>query len=261
MVTAYVDVEALNLRATAKVEADNRIGILNLCQPLEVLADVDQNGWVKVRAEVDGAARDGFVSEKLLRKPTTEAREVLVAAAIREWLRFEKGLGRETDDPFFRFVGEMWAAIGQPLDGKDTDIPWSAAAISFMVRNAGTKIAKYQNFGFAPAHSRYIFDAIRRRTNNDTTAPFWGFRLFERRPQLGDIVCKWRETPQTFETAAASDAYKSHCDLIVRIGPDDLQAIGGNVNNSVSLSIYKKTPSGFIEPANNAFAMLANQVA
>jgi hypothetical protein len=130
-----------------------------------------------------------------------------------------------------------------------------------MVRNAGKKVAKYRQFRFAPAHSRYIFDAISRRVNADATVPFWGFKLFERQPQLGDIVCKWRETPQTFQTAAASDAYKSHCDIIVRIGPDDLQAIGGNVSNSVSLTTYRKTPSGFVEPADNVFALLANQVA
>jgi hypothetical protein len=147
-----------------------------------------------------------------------EAREGLVAQAISEWLRFEKGLGRETVDPFFKYVGEMWKAIDISLDGKDTDVPWSAAAISFMVGNAGKKFAKYKKFRFAPAHSRYIFGSIGRRMNNDETTPFWGMRLFEAQPQLGDIVCKWRETPQTFETAAVSDAYKSHCDIIVRAG-------------------------------------------
>jgi hypothetical protein len=96
--------------------------------------------------------------------------------------------------------------------------------------------------------------------NNDETTPFWGMRLFEAQPQLGDVVCKWRETPQTFETAAVNDAYKSHCDIIVRIGPNDLQAIGGNVNNSVSLTTYKKTPSGFVERADNVFALLVNKV-
>ena len=265
MTTMYVDIDALNLRTTPEVKPDNRhpsIPILHICQRVEALADADANGWVQVRVEAEGAgAAEGFVSGKFLRQPVAEAREALVSQAIAEWLRFEKGLGRETVDPFFKFVGEMWKAIDQPLDGKDNDVPWSAAAISFMVRNAGKEFKKYKKFKFAAAHSRYIHDAISRRINEDDTVPFWGFRLFEVRPQIGDIVCKWRETPRTFDDAAVSDAYKSHCDIVIRIGPDDLQAIGGNVNNSVSLTTYRKTPSGFVERADNAFALLVNRVA
>ncbi|HXV24195.1 MAG TPA: DUF2272 domain-containing protein [Alphaproteobacteria bacterium] len=256
----YVDVEALNLRSTAQVAPGNRIAILHLCQEVETLSDADQNGWVKVRVDVEGTAHEGFVSGRFLREPVAEAREALVAQAIREWLRFEKGLGREAVDPFFKYVGEMWQAIGLRLDGKHTDIPWSAAAISFMVRNAGEKFTKYKNFRFSGQHSMYIFDSIGRQINEDNSAPFWGFQLFEAQPQLGDIVCKWRITPQTFETAAVSDDYKSHCDVIVRIGPDDLQAIGGNIGDSVGLTTYKKTPSGFVERADHAFALLVNKV-
>jgi hypothetical protein len=260
MATMYVDVEALNFRETAQVEPGNRIAILHLCQQLVALSDGDQNGWVKVRADVEGNAREGFVSGKFLRKPVADAREALVAQAVNEWLRFQKGLGRENEDSFFKYVGEMWKAINLKHDGKDTDIAWSAAAVSFMVRNAGKKFGTYEKFRFAASHSKYIFDWINRQTNEDKTTPFWGFRPFEKRPQLGDIICKWRETPQTFQTAAVSDAYKSHCDIIVRIGPDDLQAIGGNVRNSVSLTTYKKTPAGFVEQTDNVFALLVNQV-
>jgi hypothetical protein len=261
MAKMYVDVEALNLRSTAEVDPGNRIAILHLCQHVETLSDADQNGWVKVRVDVEGTAREGFVSRKFLRKPVAEAREALVAQAISEWLRFEKGLGRETVDPFFKYVGEMWQAINLPHDGRDTDVFWSAAAISFMIRNAGKKFGKYKKFRFAATHSKYIFDSISRRMSDDEATPFWGMRLFEVQPQLGDIICKWRETSQTFETAAVSDAYKSHCDIIVRIAPDDLQAIGGNVGNSVNLTTYKKTPSGFVQRADNAFALLVNRVA
>ena len=92
MTKMYVDVEALNLRSTPEVEPGNRIAILHLCQELETLSDSDQNGWVKVRVDVQGTAREGFVSGKFLRKPVAEAREELVAQAISQWLRFEKGL-------------------------------------------------------------------------------------------------------------------------------------------------------------------------
>jgi hypothetical protein len=256
----YVDAEALNLRSEPEISPDTRLGILHLCQAVDVLGQSETPGWVRVSAELDGRMQQGVVSRQFLRAPATDAREALIAQTIGEWLRFEKGLGREFDDPFAGYVGEMWQAIGMSLDGRDRDVPWSAAAISFMVRNAGRTFPHYQNFRFAAAHARYIHDAIVKRRADDTRAAFWGFRLHERRPELGDMVCRWRETERDFDDAAASDTFKSHCDIIVRITADEVFAIGGNVNHSVSITRYGKTPSGFLADSSNVFAHLVNRV-
>jgi len=256
----YVDVEALNFRSQPVAAGDNRIGILHLGQSVDRLGDGDAEGWAKIRAAVDGASRDGFVSSRFLRPPVSDAREELVAQAITQWLRFAQGLGQEFDDPFAGFVGEMWQAIGLDLDGRDRDVPWSAAAISLIVRNAGKRFAHYHGFRFAAAHARYLHDAIVRRQRADTSAPFWGFRLHEKRPELGDMVCRWRETPRSFDDAVTSDAFKSHCDIIVQIMPDEVLAIGGNVGNSVSITRYDKTPGGFLADSKGVFAHLVNRV-
>jgi hypothetical protein len=237
------------------------MAVLHLCQGVDVLEDAEEPGWVRVSAEVGGHSQEGFVNEQFLRAPVEDAREALAAQSIREWLRFEKGLGREFDDPFAGFVGEMWRAIGMDLDGRDRDVPWSAAAISFMVRNAGENFPKYRNFRFAAAHARYIHDSIAKRQAEDGDAPFWGFRLHERRPDLGDMVCRWRETERDFDDAAVSDRFKSHCDIIVRITNDEVFAIGGNVGHSVNITRYDKTQSGFLADTKNVFAHLVNQVA
>ena len=146
----YVDAEALNLRSEPEISPETRLGILHLCQPIDVLGQTEVSGWVRVSAELDGRRQEGVVSRQFLRAPTADAREALIAQTIGEWLRFEKGLGREFDDPFAGFVGEMWQAIGMSLDGRDRDVPWSAAAISFMVRNAGRTFPQYQNFRSPP---------------------------------------------------------------------------------------------------------------
>ena len=117
MAKMYVDVEALNFRKAAVVEPGNRIAILHLGQQLETLSDADQNGWVKVRADVEGTAREGLVSGKFLRNPVAKAREALVAEAISEWLRFERGIGRETVDPFFK-VCRRNVGRDQPVAGR-----------------------------------------------------------------------------------------------------------------------------------------------
>jgi hypothetical protein len=253
----YVDALSLNVRSAPVVDPSNKLGVIFLGQPVDVLGAAGAQGWVRVAVELGGARIEGFVSEKFLRDPVSPTREALVAACIREWMRFARGLGQEHVDPFYRYVGEMWQAIGINLDGRDRDQPWSAAAISFMMRNAG---AAYSRFKFAAAHARYIHHSIRKREANDANTPFWGFRLHERRPQIGDLVCRWRESPIDYETARHRDDYKSHCDLVVHIDSEknEVLGIGGNVSQSVSTTTYKLTAGDFLQASDGVFAMLAN---
>jgi hypothetical protein len=260
----FVDLEALNLRSAPEMSPETRIAILHLGQPVEVLSPAPEPGWIKVKATVGGVAKTGVVKAEIngqpsLRSPVSPQREALVAQAIAEWLRFEKGQGQEHHAPYFSYIGEMWQAIGLNLDGRDRDQFWSAAAISFMVRNAGNTVPKYKKFKFAAAHARYMHDAIIRREKNDTKAPFWGFRLHEVKPEIGDIACKWRESPRDFDDAANSDAFKSHTDIIVSVQPDFVLAIGGNVGQSVNITRYAKTGAGFLAPQDQVFMHMVNR--
>jgi Uncharacterized protein conserved in bacteria (DUF2272)/Bacterial SH3 domain len=253
----YVNALSLNIRSAPVVDPANKLGVLFLGQPVEVLGATNQPGWVQVSADMSGGRIDGFVAEKFLRNPASDTRELLIAACVREWMRFGRGLGKEHVDPFYKFVGEMWRAIGINLDGRDRDVPWSAAAISFMARNAGPA---YSRFKFAAAHARYIHQSIAKRDANDVETPFWGFRLHERRPQLGDLVCRWREVEVDYEAARLRDDFKSHCDIVVRIDSEknEVLAIGGNVSQSVSTTTYKLTAGDFLADSDSVFALLAN---
>jgi hypothetical protein len=254
----FVNVLSLNVRSSPVFDPSNKIGVVFLGHPVDVVGPGGQPGWVKVRVDLGAGRIEGFVAEKYLRDPVTPSREVLIAAAIKEWNRFERGLGKEHVNPYFRFVGEMWARLGMDLDGRDRDVPWSAAFISFAVRNAGSG---YSGFKFAAAHARYVHDAIKRREANDTSAPFWGYRLHERKPQLGDLVCRWREVPVDFDDARHRNDFKSHCDIVLRIDSenDEVLTIGGNVDESVSLTTYKLTAGDFLAGTGGVFALLANR--
>ena len=199
MTIKRVNSDALNLREEPKVSNGNILAVLPKAHPVTVLAPAGTNGWVQVETQIDSGRIEGFVSERLLRDPVSDAKEELMGAAIAEWLRFDRGAGQEHHTPYFRFVGEMWRAINLNLDGKHRDQPWSAAFISWVVRKAG---AAYNGFKFSPAHSKYIHDAIRKRLDN-APAPFWGFRLNEHKVGLGDLVCQWRLSQRTFDDAAA----------------------------------------------------------
>lgn len=259
-----VDLEALNLRSAPVISPQTRFAILHLGQEIEEIGPASAPGWLKVRAHVGGASRNGVVKAEIdglpsLRDPGPPARETLVSEIIGEWLRFEQGQGKEHVAPFFKFVGQMWRAIGIDLDGKDRDQPWSAACISFAVRHAGEAVPKYKNFKFAAAHSKYMHDSIVKRNAENTRAPFWGFRLHEVRPQIGDLVCKWRVSPRDYDDAEASDAFKSHSDIIVSVRPDFVLAIGGNVGQSVNITRYKKTGAGFLAPRDGVFMHMVNR--
>jgi hypothetical protein len=260
----FVNVKALNLRATPSASSPaNVLRVLSLGQPVELIGD-QLSGWWPIQPG-DGSER-GFVKALIddangigtpsLRMPAEAAREALVGAAVRQWARFRFGQGKESVDPFFSMVGEMWAAINLPHDGRD-DIPWSAAAISFMVREAAADHAAYRTFKFAASHSKYIHDAIRKA--GEAGAPFHGFRLFEHKPQLGDLVARSREGAISFEQAAASDAFKSHTDIVVAVHADAVYAIGGNVSDSVGVTRYAKTDSGHLSESGGVFALLVNR--
>jgi hypothetical protein len=56
-----------------------------------------------------------------------------------------------------------------------------------------------------------------------------------------------------------SDAFKSHTDIIVSVSPDFVLAIGGNVNESVNITRYEKTASGFLAAKDEVFMHMVNQ--
>lgn len=213
-----------------------------------MIGDAQRPEWKEIDTELEGSKFHGVVSGKFLRRPESDAKEALLSATAKEWIRFERGQGKEDQVPFFRFVGEMWQALGSDLDGKDKDAPWSAAFISFVVRKAN-----YQGFRFAAAHSSYIHDAIVKRQQGVDDAPFSGFRLNEHRLELGDLVCQWRKIPQTFDSAAIQDWFKSHCDVVVELKDTFVRAIGGNVKESVLMKRYSRNLEGFLKNTKKGF--------
>lgn len=258
----FVNVEAVNLRSQPSTEDNTPIGSLTLGQSIEDLGDGPE-GWRHVQTEMAGEAADGYSVDSLpdskfkwtnarqptLREPATSAREVLVAAAVEQWLRFDKGKGEETDEPYSTYIHDMWMALGENLSGQDTDYPWSAAAISLMVRNAAKTIPEYKTFKESVGHARYMWDAIKKGASMDTSAPFWGVRIAEDKPQVGDIIGSWREKPYSFEqylNASKNPGTPSHSDIVVAVGDEVALAIGGNVHQSVFVTGYQLTTDGYL---------------
>jgi hypothetical protein len=251
-------ITALNLRTKALVKPSTYMFTLLPGQAVEILEDAEREGWKKVAARKNGTLEEGFVAFKYLRPSAGDAKEALIYAASREWARFNFGKGKEYRDPFSDYVGEMWSAFGLNLTGKNRVWPWSAAFISFIVRKAG-----YEGFRYAIAHSQYIHDAIVKRRNGED-APFWGFRLDEHPPHLGDLVCQWRINEADYDYATHENQFPSHCDLIIDINYEKqiVTTLGGNVRNSVNKKEYSLDNNGFLDSSRGSklFAVLRNNL-
>lgn len=130
------------------------------------------------------------------------------------------------------------------------DTPWSAAFISYLMKTAGFSPAE---FAFSDSHSDYVRAAL------DTSAAeaagraaghvFRACDLATTRPRAGDLICATRAgsagtasfgaLAAAIAAPSATPGFPMHCDLVVRSdegGDAKLDAIGGNVLNSVTLS-------------------------
>jgi hypothetical protein len=115
-------------------------------------------------------------------------------------------------------------------------------------------------FVYSSAHYDYIVDAIKKRKDGKTTAPFVGYRLSEATPLLGDLVCASRANAAgkvTFENALTYGRFPSHCDIVVARRPTAIDVIGGNVSESVT-RVTIPLRGGRVSSTNNRFVLIRN---
>jgi hypothetical protein len=258
-----VEADGLNFRSEPRVASHTRVAVLSLAHPVEVLESGIDGRWARVRVVLNGDSVEGFVAERFLRPSLPVPRESLVRESVNQWLRFQRGAGKETMAPFFTYVGEMWEELGfSGRNGRD-NIPWSAAFISFIVRQAGPD---YDGFKFSARHSTYVHDAVTKKEAG-VHAPFWGHRLSDYAPQPGDMIAEWRINQRTYDDAKSMDKFASHCDIVVRVTDSHAYTIGGNVSNSVFMrkNRFALDSSGKLKPGatsgtgSRMFAVLENR--
>lgn len=167
----------------------------------------------------------------------------------------------EGDAGFFQRVGTYWSeGVGiHGVDGRNHDQPWSAAFISYVMKQAGAG----DRFLYSPQHSRYINRAIQDFLGNNADAGYWGRRLSEATPQIGDIVCWARQTGVDYDHQHGGD-YLGHCDLVVAVREGKIDVIGGNVENSVTKRPLALDPDGFVQATERGgetlFAIMQNRI-
>ena len=191
------------------------------------------------------------------------ARDDAVAIALREWRAF--GMPVDDDAPesrpipsgpafkperrpgLWERIGEYWW-IGQDPGGRgvgwtgkhdadgsvfdytaDSHYAWSAAFISYVMRTAGAG----PRFPYSPNHSTYINAAASGETSILRAQPVTAYA-----PQLGDLLCAGRGSGKRvrYDMLPTSYGFPAHCAIVVAKQPSQLDVIGGNVDDAVTLT-------------------------
>ena len=201
--------------------------------------------------------------------PTASTKVSMVLLAVQEWARYGRqviiypangeprieqlGL-REREAP--QRINDYWKSVDRPnLSGLDTAVPWSAAFISWDIESAGVGRDL-----FCPdaRHTVYVERMVERARRPG--AAFIPRHLNERAPKVGDLVCASREGGDT--TLENLDRGPGHCDIVVEVRSGEVHAIGGNVGDSVTRSVFPLDASGFLSPisARRFFTVIENRL-
>jgi hypothetical protein len=200
--------------------------------------------------------------------PTTSAKTSMVLLAVQEWARYgrqtitypangparteQQGV-QERDAP--ERIRDYWKSVGQPNLSGLNDVPWSAAFISWDIESAGISRDL-----FCPdaRHTIYVERMVERARLSG--AAFVPHHPNERAPQVGDLLCASRDGGGT--TLENLDRGPGHCDIVVEVRPGEVHAIGGNVADSVTRSVFPLDESGFLPPISGRrfFTVIENRL-
>lgn len=179
----------------------------------------------------------------------TPFRRRSVKNALEEYKLWGEGDKNETDSKMYATIKKYWDAIGwNESQWSPSGTAWSSAFISYIMKKSR---ANEDDFKLASSHSQYITKAIANRKGK--AKGFKGYKIDEKKVELGDLVCYARQDGVTYDTTGS---YNSHCDLVVEIDGDNAYAIGGNVSNSVTKSKIPLTSDGYAKAGNRRFVVI-----
>ncbi|UPG70896.1 DUF2272 domain-containing protein [Roseomonas gilardii subsp. gilardii] len=156
----------------------------------------------------------------------------------------------EEDRPVIDRNRDLYAAA---LQGAATapwrEPAWSAAFISWVMRSAGVDVREFPGNA---AHSFYLDAIIADARDFPAQAPFIPRSLGGYAPAPGDLVCADRSRrPLTDWRDRLGETGKfraMHCDIVVRVAPFVVEAVGGNVEDTVTMTRFPTDAAGRLLP-------------
>ncbi|MBP0494120.1 DUF2272 domain-containing protein [Pararoseomonas indoligenes] len=160
-----------------------------------------------------------------------------------------------------------WTAqlAGRPAEGVWSEPAWSAAFVSWLMRAAGVD---EREFHASASHAFYLDAILRDAAEFPAQAPFVPHDVAERAPEPGDLICAdrsrrplsgWRD-----RLPEAGQFRPMHCDVVIRTGPGVAEAVGGNIADAVTLTLYETGADGLLGPRRPGqpvvFAVIENRL-
>lgn len=248
-------------RALRRFQGQRGLPVTGLADPLTVAALARAIGWAPGRpvppvspARVSGPIGPGSTAGPIgIPAPIGHApsllalRRRIVEVARNEWRRWGRGAIKESNPRMRPVLARYWqVGVGRMRTEPNwwSAIPWSAAFISWVMRQAGAS----SSFRYSGGHATYIAAARQNRLSRNHN-PIKAFRTSEIAPRPGDLVCKRRAgSGATYDNVRPGMA--THCDVVVAIRPGAITTIGGNVNNSVSArTVHTDARGRIVDPA------------
>ena len=200
--------------------------------------------------------------------PTASAKVSMVLLAVGEWAHYgrqtvvhsadqpprtEQAGVKEREAP--ERIHDYWTSVDRPDRSGLDNVPWSAAFISWDIASAGVP---RELFCPNSVHTIYVERMVERARRPG--AAFIAHRPSERAPQVGDLICASRAGSGT--TLDNLNRGAGHCDIVVEVKPSWVAAIGGNVADSVSRSVFPLDGNGFLSPISGrpVFTVIENRL-
>ncbi|MBB6580431.1 DUF2272 domain-containing protein [Ralstonia solanacearum] len=179
-------------------------------------------------------------------------------------LRYPDGSGGEATARGCMLAQRYWRIVGKEPTCQQLTTgawAWSAVFISWIMRKAGLQ---NDQFLTGATHAEYVTDA------RDHLLRHAAFTL-ERTPAVprpGDLICSARGADRFMSDPAEirSGITPMHCDLVVEVDPlrHEVKSIGGNVQQSASMSLTELNDANQLDPYTNSvmqwFVILRNQL-
>ena len=148
-----------------------------------------------------------------------------------------------------------WSAElgGIAREGVWSEPAWSAAFVSYVMRAAGVD---EREFHASAAHAFYLDAILRDARDFPAQAPFVPHDPAARAPEPGDFICadRSRNPLLSWRDRLAEDGKfrPMHCDIVLRtaegLAMRAAEAVGGNVADAVTLTLYATDAAGFLLP-------------
>jgi len=167
-------------------------------------------------------------------------------------LRFPDGTGVEATPQGCRMAQRYWGIVGEAPDCRQVTQgawAWSAVFISWVMRQAGLD---NDQFLTGQSHSMYVVDA------RDGILPRPAFHVepVPGLPRPGDMICagRGRDKYLTDPSEIGFGTTPMHCDIVVAVdrAAGVVKAIGGNVQQSVSMDVIDLNEAGQLDGFTNS---------